>query len=345
MLVAASIVAGCKPGFSFTSRRQLVHHSALIAGLAGPATADADFVDFTIQHQEQSRALVEERAERAARAAKAAAQTRPPPLVMSAPGQVSYPVLSPTDEFTVEFLPDNPLGLKLKDLRVGFETGTKTGTSRVLVADVISGGQAASAGRIEMDNIVVGIDGVNVEFEDASQVTARLTNARNNGRPLRITFRDALAFNSKLMSSTSDDDAKDLIATTVTPASELQPAQIISVRRLELPDRCRRNAQTGDLLEIRYAGRLPDGTVFDGMELGRRFADDSLQFILGKQPAGQFPPAWDFGLVGMCVGERREIDVPPVLGFGSKGLPKRGIPPNSRLLYDIELLAIDGATW
>ena len=51
------------------------------------------------------------------------------------------------------------------------------------------------------------------------------------------------------------------------------------------------------------------------------------------------PPSWDVGLVGMCVGERREIDVPPVLGFGPKGLPKRGVPPNARLVYDIELVS------
>ena len=63
--------------------------------------------------------------------------------------------------------------------------------------------------------------------------------------------------------------------------------------------------------------------------------------MLGKQPAGQFPPAWDLGLVGMCIGERREIDVPPVLGYGAKGLPKRGIPPNARLIYEVELLSIN----
>ena len=52
------------------------------------------------------------------------------------------------------------------------------------------------------------------------------------------------------------------------------------------------------------------GTVFDGMQLAARYADDSIQFVLGKQPAGQFPPSWDLGLVGMCVGERRQLDVP-----------------------------------
>jgi len=33
--------------------------------------------------------------------------------------------------------------------------------------------------------------------------------------------------------------------------------------------------------------------------------------------------------------------VPPVLGYGEKGLPKRGVPPNARLVYEIELLSIN----
>ena len=108
-----------------------------------------------------------------------------------------------------------------------------------------------------------------------------------------------------------------------------------------MPGRCRRVAEEGDVLEIRYVGRLADGTVFDGMELASRLGDGSILFVLGRQPPGQFPPAWDQGLTGMCVGEVRELDVPPVLGYGEKGLPKRGVPPNARLVYEIELLSIN----
>ena len=80
------------------------------------------------------------------------------------------------------------------------------------------------------------------------------------------------------------------------------------------------------------------------MQLAKRLGDESIQFILGKQPPGQFPPGWDVGLLGMCVGERREIDVPPALGYGPSGLVKKGkqiVPPNARLLYDVELIAIN----
>jgi len=105
-----------------------------------------------------------------------------------------------------------------------------------------------------------------------------------------------------------------------------------------------------DLLEISYVGRvLETGQIFDGSAvkindegIPGRGNDVSLYFVLGKQPFGQFPPGWDVGLVGMCVGERRRLILPPVLAYGSKGLPRRGIPPDATLQYDITLVSLNG---
>ena len=44
----------------------------------------------------------------------------------------------------------------------------------------------------------------------------------------------------------------------------------------------------------------------------------------------------------MCVGERRRILIPPVLAYGSVGVPRRGIPPNATLQYDVTLVSING---
>lgn len=272
---------------------------------------------------------------------------RPAPLVSpKAAAPMPTGAVTLDDEFTVEFDVGRPLGLKLKDLRVGFEYGTKTGTSRVVVSDVTPRGQAALAGRVAIDDLIVAVDGANVETESAKDVQARLARAKSEGRPLRVTFKDARAFNVALSANPSTarangESAQAQISTKIAPASTTQEEQVLSIRRLEIPERCTRNAQSGDLVEIRYTGRLADGSVFDGMELADRLGDDSIQFVLGRQPAGQFPPSWDVGLVGMCVGERRLLDVPPVLGFGPKGLPKRNVPPNARLMYDVELLAIN----
>lgn len=47
--------------------------------------------------------------------------------------------------------------------------------------------------------------------------------------------------------------------------------------------------------------------------------------------------------MGACVGERREVRVPPVLAYGEKGMKKRGIPPNAIIVYDIEVIGINGS--
>ncbi|KAL1507401.1 hypothetical protein AB1Y20_008243 [Prymnesium parvum] len=326
------------------SRRSLLSHAAVawsMASLSPFAATAAGFEAFAEEKQQDGRLLRAERDARAATTPTAPADPRPSPPVTSTPGEAADPTPPPTDEFSVAFSPDEPVGLLLRDLRVGFETGTREGTSRILVSDVTPGSQADRSGKVEIDNILVAVDGVNVEKAGVKQVMAMIASARSEGRTITITFKDALAFNTRLTDLPRGEEWKMPIATVVAPATDTQAAQVFAVKRLEVPDRCRRNAQNGDLLEIRYTGRLADGTVFDGMELANRFADDSIQFVLGRQPAGQFPPAWDVGLVGMCNGERRQLDVPPVLGFGKKGLPKRGVPPDARLIYEIELLSIN----
>ena len=341
---------------AYSRRAVLAASTSVIVTFVADAPSAADaagFEDFVAAQQQQSRASdrsrfvdelpplsLEERRKAQQEAAARIWQdstARPAPLVSPKAAAPMPGAVTLDDEFTVEFDVGRPLGLKLKDLRVGFEYGTKTGTSRVVVSDITSQGQAALAGRVAIDDLVVAVDGANVETESAKDVQARLARAKTEGGPLRVTFKDARAFNEALSAGASQAQ----ISTKIAPASATQEEQVLSIRRLELPERCTRNAQSGDLVEIRYTGRLADGSVFDGMELADRLGDDSIQFVLGRQPAGQFPPSWDVGLVGMCVGERRLLDVPPVLGFGPKGLPKRNVPPNARLMYDVELLAIN----
>lgn len=80
----------------------------------------------------------------------------------------------------------------------------------------------------------------------------------------------------------------------------------------------------------------------NGQEVVGRAGDKTIFFVLGKQPKGQFPPGWDLLLTGMCVGETRLISVPPLLGYGTQGMPRRGVPPNATLLYDVKLIGVNG---
>lgn len=87
--------------------------------------------------------------------------------------------------------------------------------------------------------------------------------------------------------------------------------------------------QTGQMLTVHYTGTLQNGTKFDSsVDRGKPY-----QFRIGT---GAVIKGWDEGLMGMKVGGKRKLIVPPSLGYGATGTPN--IPPNSTLLFDVELL-------
>ena len=90
-------------------------------------------------------------------------------------------------------------------------------------------------------------------------------------------------------------------------------------------------AQNGDTLVVNYTGRLADGAVFDS-SVGKT----PFEFVLG---GGQVIPGWDQGLLGMKVGGKRTLTIPPSLGYGAQGAGAT-IPPNATLVFDIELIGI-----
>jgi FKBP-type peptidyl-prolyl cis-trans isomerase len=89
--------------------------------------------------------------------------------------------------------------------------------------------------------------------------------------------------------------------------------------------------QTGDTVTVHYTGVLPDGTVFDSsVARGTPFP-----FTVG---AGGVIQGWELGLLGMQVGGRRILAIPPTLGYGAN--ENGPIPANSTLLFEVELLNI-----
>jgi FKBP-type peptidyl-prolyl cis-trans isomerase len=90
-------------------------------------------------------------------------------------------------------------------------------------------------------------------------------------------------------------------------------------------------AKPGQMATVHYTGWLPNGTKFDSS----RDRGDPFAFPIG---AGQVIKGWDEGVAGMHVGGRRLLVIPADLGYGDKGSDP--IPPNSTLVFDVELLGV-----
>ena len=86
--------------------------------------------------------------------------------------------------------------------------------------------------------------------------------------------------------------------------------------------------------------KLEDGTVVDSS--GETNIDNNFFFALGSEPEPPFPEGWDYGLYGMTPGERRVLTNPPCMGYGAKGLAEYKIPPYAKIIYDVELISING---
>jgi peptidylprolyl isomerase len=151
-----------------------------------------------------------------------------------------------------------------------------------------------------------------------------------------IVFLVALVVGIVIVSATGDEEEPAAEAATKPtvevrggpPPKELETTDITEGEGTE--------AQTGDMVTVQYVGV----TYSDGQEFDSSWeAPEPFSFQLG---AGGVIPGWDEGIVGMKVGGRRELVIPPDLAYGEQGYPP-DIGPNETLVFVVDLVEVGSA--
>jgi peptidylprolyl isomerase len=118
---------------------------------------------------------------------------------------------------------------------------------------------------------------------------------------------------------------------TITPPTGAPPTKLVTK---ELVPGTGSVAEKGDSVTVNYVGALyKTGKVFDAS--WDHTPKEPFSFTLGS---GSVIKGWEQGVAGMRVGGRRELIIPPDLGYGTQGSPPK-IPPNETLVFVVDLLA------
>ena len=130
---------------------------------------------------------------------------------------------------------------------------------------------------------------------------------------------------------------KLLLATWICVKAVVTEPQVTSsgfkVEHISKPDTCDRVARNGDSCTIHYIGTLEDGKKFDSTY----DRSETFQFQIG---VGQVIKGWEEGVLGMCIGEKRRLIIPPELGYGDQGAGDI-ITGGATLFFEVELVSAE----
>ncbi len=209
-----------------------------------------------------------------------------------------------------------PSGLKYEDLVAG--TGTlpaRTDYVTVQYTGTLSNDTVFDASRLHGGPITFRLDQVIKGWTEG-------VGSMRVGGMRRLVIPPALGYGSQPQGSIPANSTLTFIV------------ELLDVPKLKIEDTqigTGAEAMPGKDVKVHYTGKLENGQVFDST-VGK----DPLSFTLGT---GQMLVGFEQGIVGMKVGGKRVITIPPALGYGEQGAGA-AVPPNSTLIYEIELVDV-----
>ncbi|MYM25236.1 FKBP-type peptidyl-prolyl cis-trans isomerase [Duganella sp. FT135W] len=128
-------------------------------------------------------------------------------------------------------------------------------------------------------------------------------------------------------------------SSTSSPAAGVQPPTALKIEDQVIGTGA--EAATGKTASVRYTGYLFDGSRSDlrGTKFDSNVGTGSLfSFVVNANPL-QVISGFNSGVLGMKVGGKRVVTIPPSLGYGASGFSS--IPGNATLIFEIELVAVN----
>ncbi len=147
------------------------------------------------------------------------------------------------------------------------------------------------------------------------------TGVKNQQQPKQASSKNSLA------------EAKPPKNQAMEPRTGLSNYEIMGMKVEVLRIGAGESAKKGDRVNVHYVGTLENGKKFDS-SIDR---EDPFSFKLGENSVIK---GWELGVLGMKLGEKRRLTIPPELGYGNQGAGGV-IPPVSTLIFEIELLKIN----
>ncbi len=176
-----------------------------------------------------------------------------------------------------------------------------------------------------------------------------LTTMAPPGQQVDTVFIDPNSDINKAVSIGEEINRLDPEQSEMIPQSQLRAptpvGEVVTLGDLDLKystlkagDPAGATAVYGDLITVHYDGTLEDGSVFDS---SRKRGEPFTCSLKTGSPRGVIR-GWVEGIPGMLVGEIRRLEIPAELAYGSMERP--GIPANSKLIFEVELLSIQPRT-